>query len=127
MRFLDIVLLERENLHMVSTYFEVLQWLLNVNLLPEVSSVQSDHGSQVSVPYPVEILVDYYNKRFKFILVLKCTVHDKLFTFRRTTLQQLNKQHFSSSDSLLFIDNLIDIKCGGVHLQRYVWLFSTRF
>lgn len=57
---------------MVSTYFEVLQWLLNVNLLPEVSSVHSakvDQGSVVSVPYPVEILQDYYNKRFKVVLV----------------------------------------------------------
>lgn len=63
--FQVLVQIQCDKLRMVSTYFEVLQWLINVRLLPETpSEADSAFNNQNGfVPYPVEIISNYYNKR----------------------------------------------------------------
>ncbi|CAH2017316.1 unnamed protein product [Acanthoscelides obtectus] len=89
------------SLDMVSIYFEVLVWMVNVGLLPEChqSVYPKDNSEKVNAPYPVVELTKYYNER-------------------RAQLRLLSKDTFASSDQLLFIDNLIAIKCGAEQLQK---------
>lgn len=57
----------------VSTYLEVLQWMINVGLLPEYplsSYPRMDELEHTSAPYPVDYLIEYYNERL--ILQLIC-------------------------------------------------------
>lgn len=99
--YIDLAQEQQDSLEMVATYFEVLQWLVNVGLLPEChpsTYPRPDNSERISAPYPVKQLVEYYNER-------------------RAQLQLLSKEKFSSSDSLLFIDNLITHKCGAEELQ----------
>ncbi|KAJ8920901.1 hypothetical protein NQ315_015694 [Exocentrus adspersus] len=99
---LEIVEEQHASLKMVSMYFEVLQWLVNVGLLPEChpsTYPRSDSADRISAPYPVQELTEYYNKK-------------------RAQLQMLTKETFISSDSLLFIDNLVSHKCGAELLQK---------
>lgn len=99
--YIDLAEEQKNSLEMVATYFEVLQWLLNVGLLPECHPSKyprPDNTERISAPYPVKQLVEYYNEK-------------------RAQLQLLTKEQFASSDSLLFIDNLINHKCGAELLQ----------
>ncbi|XP_018577451.1 protein ELYS isoform X2 [Anoplophora glabripennis] len=99
---LELVVEQQTSLKMVSIYFEVLQWLVNVGLLPEChpsTYPRVDCADRVSAPYPVQELTEYYNKK-------------------RAQLQMLTKETFISSDSLLFIDNLVNNKCGAQLLQK---------
>lgn len=50
-------------MYMVSTYFKVLQWLLNVKLLPEYVDNEEFDSNIDFVPYPVEVITNYYNTR----------------------------------------------------------------
>lgn len=59
--------LQCEKLQMISVYFKVLQWLINVKLLPECSVNTLNNES---VPYLVETISDYYNKRLFFLYSL---------------------------------------------------------
>ncbi|XP_074041102.1 AT hook containing transcription factor 1 homolog isoform X2 [Leptinotarsa decemlineata] len=95
----DLVEEQRRSLQMVSVYFEVLQWLVNIGLLPEYApSMYPRNSDKIGAPYPVQELTKFYNDK-------------------RTELQLLNEETFASKDSLLFIDNLINRNCGGSHLQ----------
>ncbi|KAJ8980297.1 hypothetical protein NQ317_005217 [Molorchus minor] len=98
---LETVLEQQTSLKMVSTYFEVLEWLMNVGLLPECppSTYAAQNIDKISAPYPIQELANYY--------------HEK-----RAQLCLLSKDSFASSDSLLFIDNLISNKCGAELLQK---------
>lgn len=93
-------------LRMITVYFEVLQWLLNVGLLPECHLSQyprMDESERISAPYPAESLERFYQTR-------------------RAELRELQDRKKSTADScdLLFIDNLIDLECGGSKLRKYV-------
>nr|XP_015835953.1 PREDICTED: protein ELYS isoform X3 [Tribolium castaneum] len=93
---------QRKSLEAVSTYFEVLQWFFNVGLLPEcpiTAYPRSDDFERISAPYPAEMLTEFYNHR-------------------RGLLKILNEENFASSDSVLFIDNLIERECGGKSLEE---------
>lgn len=51
---------------MVSVHLEVLQWLLNIGLLPECplsSYPRADEYDRISAPYPVDNLIEYYDER----------------------------------------------------------------
>ena len=68
--FLELVGEQYKSLETVSVYFEVLQWLLNVGLLPEcplTAYPRSDDLERISAPYPAEMLIDFYNHRLVFI------------------------------------------------------------
>lgn len=100
--YVNVALEQKDSLEMVAMYFEVLQWLVNVGLLPEShpsSYPRLDISDKVSAPYPAQQLAEYYIER-------------------RAQLQLLSKERFASSDSLLFIDNLINNKCGAELLQK---------
>ncbi|XP_072402062.1 uncharacterized protein Elys isoform X1 [Diabrotica undecimpunctata] len=97
---LDLVKKHLKGLEMVSVYFEVLQWLVNVGLLPEChpsTYPRPDNSERISAPYFAKELTEYYNER-------------------RAQLRILTKETFGNTDSLLFIDNLIEKKCGGRNL-----------
>lgn len=99
---IDLAEEQKDSLEMVATYFEVLQWLVNVGLLPECHPSKyprSDNSERISAPYPVKQLIEYYNEK-------------------RAHLQLLSKEQFANSDSLLFIDNLINYKCGSELLRK---------
>ncbi|XP_056636381.1 protein ELYS [Diorhabda sublineata] len=99
---LDVVKEQWTALEMVSTYFEVLQWLVNVGLLPEChpsTYPRPDNSERISAPYPVQELKEFYNEK-------------------RAEMRLLCKESFENDDSLLFIDNLIERKCGGSRLQK---------
>lgn len=86
---------------MIELYFDVLQWFVNVSLLPECSSATTDsiEDDENQTPYPVEKLEEYYEKR-------------------RTELLLGVNMRFTSKKSILFIDNLIEEECGGKHLIK---------
>lgn len=88
-------------LQMVSDYLKVMQWLLNVKLLPEVPMlVLNDESNLSSVPYPVGLLTQYYNER-------------------RTQIKTFNKMNCTwFKPNHLFIDYLIDDKCDGTTLTQ---------
>lgn len=51
---------------MIVTYLEVLQWLMNIGLLPEFSedSIKTiNRAESICAPYPIESLLEYYRKR----------------------------------------------------------------
>jgi hypothetical protein len=101
--FTDVIAEQFNSLQTVSVYFEVLQWLLNVGLLPEcpiTAYPRSDDLERINAPYPAEMLTEFYNHR-------------------RALLKILNEEKFSSSESVLFIDTLIEKECGGKLLQEY--------
>jgi hypothetical protein len=98
----DVIAEQFNSLQTVSVYFEVLQWLLNVGLLPEcpiTAYPRSDDLERINAPYPAEMLTEFYNHR-------------------RALLKILNEEKFSSSESVLFIDTLIERECGGKLLQE---------
>lgn len=89
---------------MTSNYYVVLQWFLNVGLLPEcplTAYPRSDELDRINAPYPAEILTNFYNHR-------------------RTTLKLSNENNFACSESVLYIDKLIEIECSGQILQECV-------
>lgn len=59
---------QRNSIRMAHEYQEVLQWLLNMGLLPEGAGTQSrSYGNFVAVPYPYRALRQYYEaQRVKF-------------------------------------------------------------
>lgn len=62
----EIVMEQYKCLQTVSVYFDVLQWLVNVGLLPECppsTYPRPDQAEKISAPYPVEQLTDYYNEK----------------------------------------------------------------
>ncbi|KAK5646681.1 hypothetical protein RI129_005145 [Pyrocoelia pectoralis] len=98
----DVVLIQSEYLEIAFVYLEVLHWFQNVGLLPECSLSnypKTDEFNRIFAPYPVEDLLKFYIKR-------------------RNDLRKCCMEKFASKESLLFIDNLIDIECGGHHLQK---------
>lgn len=63
----DVVKYQSELLQNVSTHLEVIQWLLNVGLLPEHSLKcypKFDEFNRINTPYPEEALSAYYNERY---------------------------------------------------------------
>ncbi|XP_049821968.1 protein ELYS isoform X3 [Aethina tumida] len=98
----EIVTEQYKCLQTVSVYFDVLQWLVNVGLLPECppsTYPRPDQAEKISAPYPVEQLTDYYNKK-------------------RALRHKATEGMWTGSDSLLFVDNLIAHKCGAERLQK---------
>lgn len=107
---------QRNSIRMMSEYQEVVQWLLNMGLLPEVAWNQfGRHGSQqslpgtpellnercVPVPYPYRILHDYYTaQRQKFFEI------DRSFLAPKT-----------NSCRCLFIDTFIQSECDSPQLR----------
>ena len=103
--------LQSEKIKMASDYQEVLQWLLNVGLLPEghyYSSHRDQHFDDefVIVPYPYQVINNYY----------------------RTQRMKLNddwsgessRRQDEESSSFLFIDEFIEKECNSAKL-REVW------
>lgn len=114
----DQLCIQRNSIRMMSEYQEVLQWLLNMGLLPEVpwNSI-SRSTSQLSlsytadmldvltpVPYPYRILHDYYKVERK-----------KFFEIDRTSLTPK-----TNSCKCLYIDAFIENECNS-HLLRAEW------
>lgn len=94
-------------LQMTSIYFEVLQWLLNVGLLPECPLYmypRMNDMDRISAPYPVDSLVKFYRDRRETLFELQ---------------GERNVEPTQNCD-LLFIDNLIDLQCGG-NVLRDEW------
>lgn len=92
---------------MISIYLEVLQWLLNVGLLPECPLSmypRPDESEKISAPYPADTLARFYQARRAELK----TESDK----RPRLIEGL------TSRDLLFIDNLIDIECNGNILHK---------
>ncbi|CAG9823287.1 unnamed protein product [Phaedon cochleariae] len=91
---------QHRSLQMVSVYFEVLQWLVNIGLLPECppsTYPRQDNSDRISAPYPVRDLVKFYDEK---------------------RAQLRSSETFFDDESLLFIDNLVERKCGGPKLQK---------
>lgn len=114
--------IQRNSIRMMSEYQEVLQWLLNMGLLPEVPWSQfSRPASQVSlsytadmldaampVPYPYRILHDYY-------------------TLERQKFFDIDRHLFApktNSCRCLYIDTFIEKECNS-HLLRAEWKHSV--
>ncbi|KAK9888484.1 hypothetical protein WA026_000735 [Henosepilachna vigintioctopunctata] len=98
----DLMVEQCHTLQMVEVYFDVLQWLFNVGLLPEYSpSSFSENISEnrIRAPYPAEKLMQYYSQR-------------------RSELLLLQNKRFCSKSTILFIDNLIKTECGGEKLWK---------
>lgn len=102
---------QSETIKMASDYQEVLQWLLNVGLLPE-GHYYPDHRDQrlddefVIVPYPYQAINSYYQtQRIKLV--------------DEWTSQVLRHQDEESS-KFLFIDAFIEHECNSVKL-REIW------
>lgn len=106
---------QRDSIRMTGEYQEVLQWLLNMGLLPEVTWNQfPHHNSQLSlpdmlaaedgfppVPYPYRILNEYYTaQRQKFYEI------DRSFITAKT-----------KSCRCLYIDAFIERECYSRHLR----------
>lgn len=112
----DTLRCQCNSIQMTYEYQDVLQWLLNMGLLPEVTWEQfSRHNSQASlsstpellnnvftpVPYPYHILCDYY-------------------TTQRTKFSEMDQQHSMSKPSsckYLYIDMFIENECNSPHLR----------
>ncbi|KAF5298453.1 hypothetical protein FQR65_LT01232 [Abscondita terminalis] len=90
----EVVKEQCDSLEMVSTHLEVVDWLLNIGLLPECSEnnyPRTDDFGRINAPYPLQRLNKYYKDR-------------------RSELNLIAKGKNSSRDSMLFIDNLIEIE-----------------
>lgn len=115
----DTLCCQRNSIRMTSEYQEVLQWLLNMGLLPEVAWGQfTRHNSQLSlsctlemlndvstpVPYPYHILHEYYTaQRQKFYEI------DRNYLTPKT-----------NSCKCLYIDTFIEKECNS-HQLRTEW------
>lgn len=112
----DTLCCQKNSIRMMSEYQEVVQWLLNMGLLPEVAWNQyGHHGSQLSlpgtpdhlnehripVPYPYRILHDYYTAQ-----------RQKFFEIDRTFLAPK-----TNSCRCLFIDTFIERECDSPQLR----------
>lgn len=63
---------------MFATYFEVLQWLLNLSLLPEgplATYPRMDEKDKIAVPYDSEKIAEYFFNRYT-----SCSMHCSLFS-----------------------------------------------
>lgn len=51
---------------MIITYLEVLQWLVNIGLLPEFSenARRASKLETTGIPYPIDSLLEYYKERY---------------------------------------------------------------
>lgn len=100
---------QSENIKMASDYQEVLQWLLNVGLLPEgQKEEQLDSASMdefLIVPYP-------YREIRKFYVTQRMKLDD-------AWLHGTTRDYISGS-KYLFIDTFIDRECNSVKL-REIW------
>lgn len=114
----DTLCSQRNSIRMTAEYQEVLQWLLNMGLLPEIAWNQfSRHNSQLSlpgtpdmlaaedafapVPYPYRILNEYYTaQRQRFYEI------DRSFITSKT-----------KSCRCLYIDAFIERECNSPHLR----------
>ncbi|XP_037026893.1 protein ELYS [Bradysia coprophila] len=108
---LDTLQSQRNSICMATEYQDVLQWLLNVGLLPEVSSIQphksyaeyrdSSFDAFEAVPYPYGTLKSYYTKqRRKF-----CEM-DRNFLVPKT-----------NSCRILYVDAFIEHECNSAVLR----------
>ncbi|KAG4065759.1 hypothetical protein HA402_012437 [Bradysia odoriphaga] len=102
---------QRNSICMATEYQDVLQWLLNVGLLPEVSAIRpqksyaeyrdSSFDDFEAVPYPYETLKSYYTKqRRKF-----CEM-DRSFLVPKT-----------NSCRILYVDAFIEHECNSAVLR----------
>lgn len=92
---------QRNSIRMAHEYQEVLQWLLNMGLLPEGSPTQSRSlGHFVAIPYPYRVLRQFYAaQRLKF-----GTIDAQLLNSKR-------------SCRIMYIDSLIERKCNPACLR----------
>lgn len=92
---------QRNSIRMAHEYQEVLQWLLNMGLLPEGSATQSrSFGHFVAIPYPYRALRQFYAaQRLKF-----GNIDAQLLTNKR-------------SCRIMYIDSLIERKCNPACLR----------
>lgn len=119
----DTLCCQRNSIRMTSEYQEVLQWLLNMGLLPEVAWGQfTRHNSQLSlaytpdtsievfspVPYPYRILNEYYTAQ-----------RQRFYEIDRNLLMPK-----TNSCRCLFIDMFIEKECNS-HQLRSEWKNNT--
>lgn len=114
----DTLCCQRNSIRMTGEYQEVLQWLLNMGLLPEIAWNQfSRHNSQLSlpctpdmlpaddalspVPYPYRILNEYYTAQ-----------RQKFYEMDRSFIKSSTK-----SCRCLYIDSFIERECNSPHLR----------
>lgn len=105
----DTLTAQRNSIRMTSEYQEVLQWLLNMGLLPEIVWNQSTlpepkNDTFTATPYPYRILNEFYTEQ-----------RQRFYDFDRNNI--IPK---SNSCKCLYIDSFIDRECNS-HLLRNEW------
>lgn len=105
----DTLTAQRNSIRMTSEYQEVLQWLLNMGLLPEIvwnqlSLPEARHETLTAIPYPYRLL-------------------NKFYTDQRQRFYDIDRSNLAAktnSCKCLFIDSFIDRECNS-HLLRNEW------
>ncbi|XP_055317176.1 protein ELYS homolog [Sitodiplosis mosellana] len=105
----DTLTMQRNSIRMTSEYQEVLQWLLNMGLLPEIvwnqlSLPEARNNTFTAIPYPYRILNKFYTEqRQRFYDIDRSNITPK-----------------TNSCKCLYIDSFIDRECNS-HLLRNEW------
>lgn len=106
----DKLTAQRNSIRMTSEYQEVLQWLLNMGLLPEIvwnqpTLPEIKNDTITATPYPYRILNAFYTaQRQRFYDIDRNNIAPK-----------------TNSCRCLYIDSFIDRECNASHLLRKEW------
>lgn len=105
----DKLTAQRNSIRMTSEYQEVLQWLLNMGLLPEIVWNQTTlpeikNDTITATPYPYRILNDFYTEQ-----------RQRFYDIDRNNIAPK-----TNSCKCLYIDSFIDRECNS-HLLRNEW------
>lgn len=68
---------QKQALEVLSQYFDVIQFLVNLGLLPEVTFGDSEQllNKRKHVPYPVRILKNFYSQRYVNGILCKINIY----------------------------------------------------
>lgn len=114
----DTLLIHRNSIRMASEYQEVVQWLLNMGLLPEVAWSQfSRPTSQLSLSYTADMLNGLAPVPFPYR-----TLHD-YYTAQRQKFFEIDRNLLTpktNSCKCLYIDAFIENECNS-HQLRAEW------
>lgn len=105
----DTLTAQRNSIRMTSEYQEVLQWLLNMGLLPEIVWNQSTlpepkNDTFTATPYPYRILSEFYTEQ-----------RQRFYDIDRNNITPK-----TNSCKCLYIDSFIDRECNS-HLLKNEW------
>lgn len=103
----DKLCCQRNSIRMTFEYQEVLQWLLNMGLLPEIvwhqlTLPEARNDTFTAIPYPYRILNKYYTEQ-----------RQRFYDIDRTTLTAK-----TNSCKCLYIDTFIDRECNSPLLRK---------